>query len=246
MSHLSGLTKARLLVLATVLFVASATSAQSCPPPAEQIAKAHGLESFGQVDAIRYTFNADFPGLKFKVSRSWTWEPKADRVTYEGPDKDGKAVKVTYVRSQLDSQPPNVKAEIEPAFTNDQYNLLFPLHACWDTGTSVQDNGMQKLPSGKGTARQVVVKYPAEGGYTPGDTWTLYVGPDHLVQHLSFRHGGNAPPKVYETPWTDYRKAGPLAVSLDRRGTADGKPAHIWFTDVAVKLTGSDTWLPAQ
>jgi hypothetical protein len=246
MTTLSGLTKARLLVLATVPLVASASSAQSCPPAAEQLAKAHGFDSFGQVDAIRYTFNADFPGLKLKLTQTWTWEPKADRVTYEGKDKDGNAVKVTYVRSQLDSQPANVKAEIDPAFTNGQYNLLFPFHACWDTAASVQDNGMQKLPNGKGTARQVVVKYPAEGGYTPGDTWVLFVGPDNRVQHLSFRRGGSAPPKIYETPWTDYRKAGPIVVALDRRGTADGKPAHIWFTDVAVKLTGSDAWLAAQ
>jgi hypothetical protein len=46
-----------------------------------------GLESFGQIEAIRYTFNAEAPGLN--VSRSWTWEPKTDQVTYEGKDKSG-------------------------------------------------------------------------------------------------------------------------------------------------------------
>ena len=184
--------------------------------------------------------------MKFKVTQHWIWEPKADRVTFEGVDKEGKPVKVTYVRSQLDSQPANVKAEVDPAFINGQYNLLFPFHACWDTAASVQDNGMQKLPIGKGSARQVVVKYPAEGGYTPGDTWELFVGPDNRVRELFFRHGGSAPPKIYKTPWADYRKAGPIVVALDRRGIADGKPGRIWFTDVAVKLTGSDAWMNAQ
>src|SRR6202035_1915557 len=45
----------------------------------------YGLESFGQIEAIRYTFNVEAPGLN--VSRSWTWEPKTDQVTYEGKDK---------------------------------------------------------------------------------------------------------------------------------------------------------------
>jgi hypothetical protein len=245
MTHLSCLATVRVLALG-VLLVASPCWAQNCPPAAEQLAKAHGLDSFGQIDAIRYTFNLDFPGLKLTLTRSWIWEPKADRVTYEGKDKDGKPVKVTYVRAQLDSQPANVKADIDPAFINDQYNLLFPFHTCWDTGADVRDNGMQTLPIGKGSARQVVVKYPAEGGYTPGDTWELYVGPDYRVQQLFFRRGGGTPPKLYKTPWADYKKAGPLVVSLDRRGIVDGKPGRIWFTDVAVKLTGSDTWREAQ
>src|SRR5918995_680264 len=80
----------------------------------EQIAKTYGLDSFGQVEAIRYTWNAQFPGVN--VSRSWVWEPKTNQVSYEGKDKDGKPVKVTYLRSQLDSQPANVKTEVDSAF----------------------------------------------------------------------------------------------------------------------------------
>src|SRR5215467_15360867 len=130
----------RFLVLG-VLVLTTVCRAQTRPPIAEEIAKAYGLDSFGQIDAIRYTFNIPV----FKLSRTWTWEPKADRVTYEGKDKDGKPVKVTYVRSQLDSQPDNVKKEIDPGFVNDQYWLLFPFHMVWDTGAIVEDKGMQKL-----------------------------------------------------------------------------------------------------
>ena len=56
------------------------------------------------------------------------WEPKADRVSYEGKDEAGKPVKLMYLRSQVSSQPALVKDEIDPAFINDQYNLLFPFH----------------------------------------------------------------------------------------------------------------------
>ena len=244
MTNSSRVTKIGFLVFGELL-LASATWAQNCPPAAERIAKAYGLDSFGQIDAIRYTFNVDRPGLK--LSRSWVWEPKADHVTYEGKDKAGNPVKATYVRSQLSSQPENVQKEIDPAFVNDQYWLVFPFHACWDTGATVEDKGMQKLPLGGGSARLVSVKY-AGGGYTPGDTWDLYVGPDNRVKQMLFRHGAGAkaPIKVTTVTWAGYKKGGPLLVSTDHRGNADGKPVTITFTNVAVKLTGSDTWVNAQ
>ena len=236
----NSVTKTGVLGIA-MLLLAAACWAQQKPPIVEKIAKTYGLDSFGQIDAIRYTFNIP----AFKLSRTWTWEPKADRVTYEGKDKDGKPVKVTYVRSQLSSQPDNVKKEIDPGFTNDQYWLVFPFHVVWDTA-DVQDNGKQKLPIGKGSADQVVVKYRSDVGYTPGDTWTLYVGPDNRVQQLHFRHGGSEKPSVVIATWGGYKKAGPLLISTDHQGTADGKPFSLTFTDVAVKLAGSDTWVNAQ
>ena len=51
---------------------------------------------------------------------------------------------------------------------------------------------------------------------------------------------------VVVATWADYKKAGPLLVSLDHRGTADGKPLRVFFSDVSVKLTGSDAWMNAQ
>ena len=227
-----------------VLVVAATSWAQTRPPIAEQIAKTYGLDSFEKIEAIRYTFNAQFPGVN--VSRSWVWQPKTGQVSYEGKDKDGKPVKVTYVQSQLNGEPDNVKDEIDPAFLNDQYNLLFPLHVYWDSSADVQDMGMQKLPLGKGLAKRVVVKYPSEGGYTPGDTWELYVGSDDRVEEFVYHRGGPKKPSVVIATWTGYKKAGPLLISTARRGTADGKPLRVFFSDVSVRLVGSDTWVNAQ
>ena len=224
---------------------AARVSAQQRPPIADQLAKTYGLDSFGQVEAIRYTFNIDLPALKLKLARSWVWEPKTDTVTYEGKDKAGNPVKVTYSRSQLASQSAQVKNEVDPGFINDQYWLLFPFHLVWDAGATITDEGMQKLPLGKGTAHKVVAKY-AGGGYTPGDTWMLFVGKDNRIQQLEFHHGGDAKPSLVIVTWADYKKAGPLLVSLDHRGTADGKPFHLFFSNVAVKLVGSSTWMDAQ
>ena len=120
-----------------VLVLAATSWAQTRPLIAEQIAKTYGLDSFDQIEAIRYTFDAQFLGVN--VSRSWVWQPKTGQISYEGKDKDGKPLKVSYVQSQLNGEPANVKDEIDPAFLNDQYNLLFPLHVYWDGSADVQE-----------------------------------------------------------------------------------------------------------
>jgi len=229
-----------------VLLLVATSWAQTRPPILDQIAKTYGLDSYGQIEAIRYTWNGEIPGI-FKLAHMWEWEPKTGKVSYEGTDKDGKPVKVTYMRSELSSQPDNVKNAVEPAFVNDNYWLLFPFHAYWDTSATVTDEGMKKLPTATGSAEHVVVKYAAElGGYTPGDTWELYVGKDKRVEYLVFHHGGDKKPSLVKASWTGYKKAGPLLVSTEHRGTADGKPLHISITNVSVKLTGSDKWMDAQ
>ena len=134
----------RLLALTVSVLVLAATSrAQERPPIFQQMFKTYGFESFGQVEKIRYTFNLEIPGLN--LSRSWEWEPKTDLISYEGKDKDGKPVKVTYARSQLGSQSDAVKNEIDPAFSNDNYWLLLVLHFSWDGSATVTDEGTQKL-----------------------------------------------------------------------------------------------------
>jgi hypothetical protein len=228
-----------------LLLILPATScSQKHSPVAEQLANTYGIDSFGQIDAIRYTFNLDFPLGKF--SRAWEWSPKTNTVSYEGKDKEGKPVKITYVRSQVSSQSDAVKNEIDPSFVNDNYWILFPFHAYWDISADIQDKGMQPLPQGNGSARLVSVKYSGESGYTPGDTWNLYVGTDNRIEQLLFEHGGTKKPHQVIASWEGYKKAGPLLVSTEHHGTADGAPLTLTFTDVAVKMNGSDNWVNAQ
>ena len=232
-----------LLPIFGALILAAPSGAQQRPPIIEKLAKTYGLDSFGQIDAIRYAFKAEAPGVD--LSRSWIWEPKTDQVTYEGKDKSGKPVKVTYLRSQLGSQSAEVKGDIDPGFLNDNYWLILPFHFAWDTNTTVEDSGMQKLPLGTGSAEKVAVKYSSDGGYSPGDTWDLYVGTDGRIQEIAYHGGGPAKFEVAAT-WTDYKKAGPLLFSLDHRGTHNGDPLRVSFSKVAVNLVGSNSWMDAQ
>ena len=243
MTQSSGVTAIGLL-LCGVLALAATSCSEKRPPVAEEIAKTYGLDSFGQIDGIRYTFNAEFPGVS--LSRSWVWEPKTGQVSYEGRDKEGKPVKATYLRSQLNSQPAYVKDDVDPGFVNDQYWLLFPLHVYWDTNADVQDKGTQKLPLGEGSAKLISVKYPSDGGYTPGDTWDLFFGKDNRVEQFFYHRGGSKKPSAVIATWEGYKKAGPLLISTDHRGTADGQPLRISFSNVSVKLKGSDAWVDAQ
>jgi len=243
MTILSQLHVIRLLALGMLLILPATSGAQQRPPILEKLTKTYGLESFGQIEAIRYAFDATAPGID--ISRSWTWEPKTDRVAYEGKDKSGNPVTVTYQRSQLGSQPANVRDDIDPGFVNDNYWLLLPFHFSWDTSAAVEDAGVQKLPLGNGSAEKVVAKYPSDGGYSPGDTWELYVGSDGRVEEMAYHGGGPAKFEVFAT-WADYKKAGPLLFSLDHRGTHNGDPLHLYFSNVAVKLVGSNTWMEAR
>jgi hypothetical protein len=216
-----------------------AARAQASEDIRQQIAQAYGLSSFDQVEELRYTFNLHWG--KINVARSWVWEVKKDRVSFKGADKQGKAVELNYLRSELNGQPAQQLQDADHNFINDQYWLLFPFHLVWDKAATVEDTGMHKLPLGAGSARRVVVSYPASGGgYTPGDSYELFIGTNNRIVQWSFHRGGAAAPTLSVT-WEGYRQLGPLTLSLDHKDAARG--TRIWFTDVAVKLAGSDQWL---
>lgn len=242
MTTQSRLAVVLVLVSGVLVAVPGTSDAQQLPPVAKQMAKTFGLDSFGKVEAIRYTFS--IPGLV--PPRTWEWHPKTDTVTYAGKDPQGNPMKVTYKRSEIDSQSDVVKNQIDPGFVNDQYWLLLPLHVVWD-GATVTDEGMHETPLGKTQAQRIVVKYAASG-YSPGDTWDLYVGPDKRVVEMTYHRAVPVPklPNLVNAKWEGYKKAGPLLFSTEHHGTADGHPFELTFTDVAVKLKGSKDWITAQ
>jgi hypothetical protein len=61
-SEMSRLDVIRLLAFSMLLILPATSGAQQLPPIAEQMAKTYGVDSFGQIEAIRYTWNAELPG----------------------------------------------------------------------------------------------------------------------------------------------------------------------------------------
>src|SRR5215831_13672788 len=88
----------------TFWMLAANVWAQTRPPILEKVAKTYGLDSWNQIEALRYTWNLQFGALN--ISRSWEWEPKTARSPMRARIK---TAKVTYMRSELSTQPDAVK-----------------------------------------------------------------------------------------------------------------------------------------
>lgn len=200
----------------------------------QRIAAAHGIDHFDQVEQIQYTFNVKF-GDK-NISRSWIWEPKADKVTFKVGNSEEK---VSYRRKELTDTSSEKLRKIDAWFINDNYWLLFPFRVAWDDRVKVEDIGSHPLPDGDGSGKCVVVIYPSTGGYTPGDVYELFLDNGYKLTHWVYLRGGAPEPRRSAT-WEDYRAVGPLTLSLMHRGA--GGNFRLWFTDVGVKLVGASGW----
>ena len=65
------------LLLCGVVLLAQNPPAPTRSPILDQVAKTYGIDSWDQVEAIRYTWNGEITGL-FKAAHKWEWEPKAN------------------------------------------------------------------------------------------------------------------------------------------------------------------------
>ena len=204
----------------------------------QKVADAYGIQNFGQIEQMRYTFNVQ-AGDK-NVSRTWIWQPKTDEVTFTA---GGNAQPITYNRQKISAVAPDNLKKIDGMFINDNYWLLFPIHVAWDHQAKVKDVGQKDLPIGGGKARCLVVSYPSEGGYTPGDVYELFLDGSYRITQWIYHKGGAAEPTRIAA-WEDYRQVGPLVLSLNRPGA--NKNFRVWFSNVAVKTSSSANWISAD
>ncbi len=229
------------LIISSIIAVGCSTignHAQSGQPAAEKVASAYGIEHFSEIKAIRYTFNVQIENKI--IQREWIWEPQPDTVTFKGKNSAGKLIEHSYTRPQTDLTKSGLNQTIDKWFINDQYWLLFPFHLKWDSNIKITVDGKQPLPIPPGKAERITVTYPPNIGYTPGDIYELYLGKDYLLDQWIYRKGGAAEPTRIVT-WEKHSWVGPIVVSLEHK-SPDGKFRQ-WFSEVAVKMVGSDRWL---
>ena len=198
-----------------------------------RIGRAYGIDVWGRVEELRYTFNVR--AGEREVRRSWIWRVKDRTVTFRDEIGGADGEPFTYSLDDVGENPPEELKNIDHRFINDQYWLLFALHVAWDTDATVIVADEQTLPIGEGTGMKVTVQYPQEGGYTHGDAYDIYVDPDMRVLQWVFRKGGQSEPSL-ATTWDDQRRIGPLLIATRFR-SGDGS-VEFWFSGVEVKTAG--------
>lgn len=202
--------------------------------PALMIARAYGFDHWGEVERIGFTFQAAKAEGR-GTQRAWTWWPKEDRVRLGNDDKAREYARVDLQKPDT----PKWMVEIDKQFINDTYWLLFPFQLVW-SGPKVEERGDAKLPIGDGTGECIVVTYPEQGGYTPGDVYDLYLDPDtHRIRQWVFKRGGKGDGRAMT--WTQDRQLGPLIVSTEHRDQSG--QFRLWFTDISLKMRGEDKTL---
>lgn len=196
-----------------------------------KIADSYGVHSFETVTKLTFTFNVD--AGERKVRREWVWWPKEGRVRYAGGNWNG-GEPFEYLKSDLAADTTEVLREADHRFINDTYWLMFPYHVEWDRQAAVTDEGMAPRPIGEGEARRVVVDYAGAGGYTPGDVYELYVGPDYRIVEWVFRAGGKEDGSAMT--WEGEARFGDVNFATDHYN-AD-RSVHLFMSDISVEFQG--------
>lgn len=201
---------------------APSVQAQDSLPLLERLAHAHGFEHWPSVSEIRFTWNIDRDTTHFE--RTWIWDVRNQRVT-----RIMMGDTISYLRSEVDS----TLAQVDGGFINDKYWMLAHYQWVWDQEsiTHTFTPGVTAPLSGK-PADKLTVVYGDTGGYTPGDAYDYWLGPDSLVMEWAFRRGNQDEPNLINT-WEDYQEVGGLKIAMMRQN-ADGT-FKLYFTGVEVR-----------
>ncbi|MCB9637407.1 MAG: hypothetical protein H6728_10275 [Myxococcales bacterium] len=224
----------RNILYVALLFVGSLswmTDVRAEQDVVQRVAKWYGVGTFGSVQRLSYTFHVQ-KGTK-QGQRTWVWEPQLHRVSFRsGPKQPW----FRYVRGSEAFKSSPQAQKIDRWFINDQYWLLFPFHVVWDKGTQVTTEVAPKTVTwGTHTFQPthiISVRYPNQGGYTPGDLYKLYVSKEGALVAWSYHRGGSVKP-TRQTTWEKHIRAGSLRLSTLHRGV--GGAFRIWFSGVSVE-----------
>lgn len=188
--------------------------------PAENIAKAYGIDNWDNVESLAFTFNVEYDGGAF--DRSFVWYPKTNRVVYQTATDT-----IDYIRSEVDS----LTLGADQRFINDKYWLLTPYQLVWDQGVSFDEVVQEAAPISGAQMNKLTLTYGDSGGYTPGDAYDLYYTDDFTVHEWVYRSGGQAEASRTFT-WEDHKEVDGIRFASMHKDTT---PAFkLYFTDVKV------------
>ena len=187
----------------------------------EKIANAHGFKNWSKIKKLNYTFNVDRDSSHFE--RSWQWQPQKEQVKMLSA-KDT----VAYVRKEIDS----LQQKADQAFINDKYWLLFPFQLVWDQSFKHAVKENVKAPISKKPMKEITIAYDNEDGYTPGDTYKIYIDKDFIIREWSYIASGNKEPNL-STTWENYQTYNGLKIATNRQNKEES--FKLYFTNIKVE-----------
>lgn len=187
----------------------------------EKIAKAHGYRNWKNIKELTYTFNVNKDSSHFE--RTWKWQPKKNQVKMIA-EKDT----IEYRRNKMDS----ILQKTDQAFINDKYWLLFPFQLVWDQGFQHSVKEKVKAPISKKPMKEITIAYDNQDGYTPGDTYKIYVNKDFIIKEWSYIPSENKEPKL-STTWEDYKEINGLKIATSHQNKE--RSFKLYFTNIEVE-----------
>ena len=144
----------------------------------EKVAYAYGIDQWVNVKQVDFSFVVN-PGEQEFVRR-WSWQPKLKLISLIKEDDT-----LTYNRNDIKEE----LVQTDKGFVNDSFWLLFPFHLVWDD-VEIETFEDQTSPILKQSSTKLNVIYPAEGGYTPGDRYEVYVNDTYHILEWTYHRGG--------------------------------------------------------
>ena len=186
----------------------------------DKIANAYGYKNWSKIEQVNFSFVVN-PG-KDEMLRKWSWFPKENKVTLIDGDE-----RITYDKG-------NVMKEFEKtdkAFVNDSFWLLFPFHLVWDDIIYKVQNGVNS-PIKQQKTNQLIIEYPQEGGYTPGDRYEVYLDENFYIVEWTYHPKGQKEAALTNT-FDDLSDFNGIKVNMQHRNPESGFQLN--FRDVSFK-----------
>ena len=187
----------------------------------EKIAMANGFENFDSIQKVKFTFNVKMNDT-VRSERQWTWNLDTDKISLTEKDST-----MSYI--QKDSLAED-KKYIDQRFVNDSYWLLFPYQLKWSKADFSEAKTV-KAPISGDEMQMLTVSYPADGGYTPGDSYDIYFDDDYMIQEWVYKASGGG--REMATTWEDYEDFDGVKISKMHK-SEDGN-FQLYFTNISVE-----------
>lgn len=194
-------------------------SPQTGEATATKIAMAYGYENFDDVKQINFSFNVKINDT-IRSSRTWNWYPQEERVELI---ENGESFSY-----EKDGEFDETETAADQKFINDTYWFLFPYQLVWSEYES-DFNRMAVAPISQQEMQQLTVKYAGDGGYTPGDTYHLFVNEDNIIEEWTFESSEG---RTLTTTWEDLETFNGITIAKSHK-TEDGS-FELFFDNIEV------------